>query len=265
MPTRFLERGADGLGQFDLLLLPRSGLPLNGRRPVRRRRRGTVRTTAASASAVTVAGPEPGSPRLGGDGSLDAQLVNLGHPEEALPVDEEVVLPPPGRRGHLRGGVGHDLEDVVAAHGPAELELGAAGHGVVDLLPVGQDQPLAGGDGPHDGHVVLLSAAGRSGFAGVERFSVGKAESPADTSLGRCQLLARCDGREIDLVDGEALGEGTAGGAGRTARGRGGGGRSRTRRRSVGVGPRPVGKVGHYVLCLVCRCNAMQGYSMISG
>ena len=127
---------------------------------------------------AAVAGPDAGSPSLGGDGSLDAQLVNLGHPEEALSVDEEIVLPPPRRGIYLRGGVGHDLEDAVAAQGPAELELGAAGHGVVDLLPVGQDQSLAGEDGPHDGHVVFLSAAGRARLAGIERVSVGKAEAP---------------------------------------------------------------------------------------
>ena len=75
--------------------------------------------------------------------------------------------------------MGHDFEDVVAAHGPAELELGAASHGVVDLLPIGQDQTLAGGEGPHDGHVVLLSAAGRAGFASIKRISIGKTEAPA--------------------------------------------------------------------------------------
>ena len=88
---------------------------------------------------------------------------------------------------------------------------------------------------------------------------------PADAPLGLRYGLARCDGREIDLVDGEALGEGAAGGAGgRTARGRSGGGG----RRSAGVGPRSAGKVGHcyvwYGVCfsgvgLICcaRCDAM--------
>ena len=77
---------------------------------------------------------------------------------------------------------------------------------------------------------------------------------PTDASLGRSELLARCDGCEINLVDGEALSKGTAGGADRTAASGGRGGAAaaggRARRRRVGVSPRTVGKVGHCLCAL---------------
>ena len=76
---------------------------------------------------------------------------------------------------------------------------------------------------------------------------------PADAPLGRSELLARCDGCEINLVDGEALSKGTAGGADRTPAAASGGSGGRARRRSVGVGPRAVGKVGH------CLCALYKG------
>ena len=76
--------------------------------------------------------------------------------------------------------------------------------------------------------------------------------APTDTSLGRSELLARCDGCEIDLVDGEALSKGTAGGADWTTRCRGGG---RARRRSVGVRPRSVGKLGPIYLFVFISCE----------
>ena len=78
---------------------------------------------------------------------------------------------------------------------------------------------------------------------------------PADASFGRSELLARRDGCEVNLIDGEALSEGTAGGADRTTGRRVRGGRSR--RRSVGVGPRAVGEIGH------CFVRCVQGHSMV--
>lgn len=83
---------------------------------------------------------------------------------------------------------------------------------------------------------------------------------PADASLGRSELLARCDGCEINLVDGEALSKGTAGGADRTTASGGGGGAGggRARRhRSVGVGPWTVGRVGHCLCAVYYRGSAV--------
>jgi hypothetical protein len=87
------------------------------------------------------------------------QPVHLGKGEEGLAVNIEVVLAEARAGVHRWGGVGNDLEDVVAAHGPAELKHLRSADGEVDLLTVSEEKPLAGGDGPNQGNVMFLTAA----------------------------------------------------------------------------------------------------------
>ena len=184
-----LEAGRDGPGQVGVLLLAVGGGALDVAALVQ----VVVPASSSSSSRPSGLPPAPVPPdgpagrslpplysaRPPLAGSLDPQFEHLGHLEEGLAVDEEIVLAEAGGGRHGGGGVGHDLEDVVAPHGPGVLELGPPRHGVVHLLAVGQDQLLARGDRPDDGHVVLLPSARRAGLAGLEGVPVGESEAPA--------------------------------------------------------------------------------------
>lgn len=130
---------------------------------------GTGGTTTAAASAAT-AQTEP---------------VHLGKGEEGLAVDVEVVLAESRASVHRWGGVGNDLEDVVALHGPAEFKHLRSADGEVDLLTVSEEQPLAGGDGPHESNIMLLSTAGSASFTIGEGILVREAEAPGEMNSNK--------------------------------------------------------------------------------
>ena len=135
---------------------------------------------------------------------LDAELVDLGKGEEAHAVQEQLELLETRAVAHGRGGIRDNLEHVVAAHGPAGLELAAGrlAHGEVHLLAVHEDEALAAGEGPDEGDLVLLAAAVGAGPARGDGLLVGEAEAPADPALGLGHHLARGGGRHVDLIDG---------------------------------------------------------------
>mmetsp|Transcript_29900 Transcript_29900/g.87305 ORF Transcript_29900/g.87305 Transcript_29900/m.87305 type:complete len:663 (+) Transcript_29900:256-2244(+) len=155
--------------------------------------------TGSRASAALVLDHAPSVAAAG----LDAELIDAWEAEEAHAVQEQLELLEVRAVAHGRGGVGHDLEHVVAPHGPARLEFAAGGlaHGEVDLLAVHQHQPLAAGEGPDEGDLVLLSAAVGAGAAAGEGLPAGEAEAPTDATLGLGHHLARRGGRHVDLVD----------------------------------------------------------------
>ena len=167
--------------------------------------------------------PHPRRPR-------QSEPVDLREGEEAASVHEEVVLPKAGLGGHGGGRVRDDLQDVIAPHGPREVDDGAPARGVVHLLPVGEYQSLPGRDGPHERDVVLLPPAGGARLPRGEGVGIREAEAPPDAALRVGDALPASHGREVDGVEGTvraaaarcAAGGGVAGTSG--GGGRGGGG-----------------------------------------
>ena len=127
---------------------------------------GTGWTTAAAATTQT----EP---------------VHLGKGEEGLAVDVEVVLAESRASVHRWGGVGNDLEDVVALHGPAEFKHLRSADGEVDLLTVSEEQPLPGGDGPHESNIMLLSTTSSASFTIGQGILVREAEAPGEMNSNK--------------------------------------------------------------------------------
>jgi hypothetical protein len=72
-----------------------------------------------------------------------------------------------------------NLEDVIATHGPTEIEDTATGGGIVYLLTVSENQAFARGNGPDEGNVMLFTATGSTSLAGSKGFGVGKAKAPS--------------------------------------------------------------------------------------
>ncbi|EJK64968.1 hypothetical protein THAOC_14239, partial [Thalassiosira oceanica] len=208
-PMKSMRRLMNGLPQIRQIETSAVSCPSHLVGIVRRLERRDVATgsalrfpPAAALGHPTAAGGAHGlAPR-------ESQPVNLGEAEEAPPVDEEVVLAEARLGRHGRRGVGHDLEHVVAAHRPAEVEHGAARVGVVDLLAVGEDEPLPGRDAPDEGDVVLLAAARRARLPGRDGVGVREAEPPPHAALRVGYPLPAGDGREVDRVQGP-VGRGT--------------------------------------------------------
>lgn len=138
-----------------------------------------------------------------------AQLVHLGHVEEAHAVEEDLVLLEVRAGLHGGGGVRDELDHVVSPHGPAGLELARRhlAHGVVDLLAVGQNEALPRRQGPDEDDLVLLSPAVGAGLAGREGVLVRETEAEAHAALGVGEGLARGSREDVDLVGGVAAAE----------------------------------------------------------
>ena len=130
---------------------------------------GTGGTTAAASSGATT----------------QTESVHLGKGEEGLAIDVEVVLAESRASVHRWGGVGNYLEDVVALHGPAEFKHLRSADGEVDLLTVSEEQPLPGGDGPHESNIMLLSTAGSASLTIGQSILVREAEAPGEMNSNK--------------------------------------------------------------------------------
>lgn len=170
-----LKRLLDGLLQIRFFLI---GI-------VRRLDSGNVLITASARRAVGVAlRGEGGTGGTTGTSASTAtaqtKTVHLGKGKEGLAVDVEVILAESRAGVHRWGGVGNDLEDVVALHGPAELKHLRSADGEVDLLTVSEEQPLAGGDGPHESNIVFLSTTGSASFTIRQSILVRESKAPEE-------------------------------------------------------------------------------------
>lgn len=97
---------------------------------------------------------------------------------------------------------------MIPPHSPRKVNDGTATVGIMDLLPIRQDEALAAGDAPDEGDVVFFAAAGRAGFAGDEGVGVGEAEAPSDAAFGVGDAFAAGYGGEVYGVEG-AIGGGS--------------------------------------------------------
>ena len=77
-----------------------------------------------------------------------------------------------------RIGMSGDFQNVVASHGPGEVEDVATAVGVVNFLSVGEDEAFTGCDGPDECDVVFFSAAFCSCAPGGQCVLVGESKSP---------------------------------------------------------------------------------------
>ena len=150
---------------------------------------GTGGTTAAASSGATA----------------QTESVHLGKGEEGLAIDVEVVLAESRASVHRWGGVGNYLEDVVALHGPAELKHLRSADGEVDLLTVSEEQPLPGGDGPHESNIMLLSTAGSASLTIGQSILVREAEAPREMNSNKNNNKRRAmvDDEQYDMSERE--------------------------------------------------------------
>mmetsp|Transcript_10553 Transcript_10553/g.22787 ORF Transcript_10553/g.22787 Transcript_10553/m.22787 type:complete len:407 (+) Transcript_10553:1137-2357(+) len=130
-----------------------------------------------------------------------AQSINLGKTEETPPVNKEVVLPKPRVCRHGSRSMSHHLKHVIPPHRPTKINHGTPRVRIMDLLPVCQNQSFSRSDTPDERDIVFFPTAGRTGFARRESVGVGKAEAPADATLGVGNAFSACDGGEVNRIE----------------------------------------------------------------
>lgn len=109
----------------------------------------------------------------------------------------------------------HHLEDVIPTHRPRKVNHGTPGIGVMNLLPIGQNQSFPGSDAPDHGDIVFLAAACRASLAGGKGVGVGKAKTPSDATFRVGDAFSAGYGGEVYGVEGTVaqISGGVGGGA----------------------------------------------------
>jgi hypothetical protein len=171
MTTAFLQRQVDGLLQlfiFSLLII--ITILTLGR---------SFRDSAISSfRGSTILQATRTRPHIRISSRSQAKLVHLGHGEEGLPVNEEIILTKARIRSHGGRRVTHHLHDVIAFTRPTVIHNSSTSASVMDFLAVHHNLALSGSDRPHDDNIVFFSATICATSALIESISVGESKAP---------------------------------------------------------------------------------------
>jgi hypothetical protein len=167
MATAFFQRQVDGPLQLSFFFIS----------VVRSLHRGrSLRGSAILQASRTR--PHSGNRATGSSPASHTKLVHLGHGEEGLPINEQIVLTKARIRSHGGRCVTDNLHDVIPFTRPAVIHNSGTSASVVDFLSVHHNLALSGSDRPHDDNIVFFPATICATSAFIESISVGESKAP---------------------------------------------------------------------------------------
>lgn len=76
--------------------------------------------------------------------------------------------------------MGHNLQDVIAFHGPGKIEKVGTTVRIVHFLSIREDQALAGSQAPHKSNIVFFPSAVGARLSSSQRLRIGETKSPGN-------------------------------------------------------------------------------------